>query len=71
MIEPDKFYRHYFNELIKNNNHSNEQSNSKEGKYRRQLSINYFPKFSEECRDITPKLKIKRQKSYCNENIYD
>ena len=71
LIEPDKFYRHYFNELIKNNNHSNKQSNSKERKYRRQLSINYFPKFSEECRDITPKLKIKRQKSYCNENIYD
>ena len=62
LIEPDKFYRRYFNTLINNNSYSNNQINNKKENYRCTKTRNDFSFFAEKCNSLSPKKRPKRHK---------
>ena len=63
MIEPEKFYRCYFNALI-SKTPENKQNINREEKFPRHKSSNNFPNFAEERRYLSPRAKLRRGKTF-------
>ena len=66
LIEPDKFYRRYFNELINTNTRNNNQSNYKKKKYNSRKSRINLLNLTEDYKNLSTKIKTKRYKTCTN-----